>query len=95
MVKEKKIKKEQKNDKEDDIQKLRNKLADRKEQVRRLKHTIRELEKQLISEGKEKPKKDRKPKGIKKEQPIDTKRDILDKFKQLYSKKENNENPES
>jgi predicted RNase H-like nuclease (RuvC/YqgF family) len=42
---------------DDKITKLKNKLNDRKQQILRLKRTIRDLEKQLKIEGKDKPKK--------------------------------------
>ena len=84
-----------------DYKKLQLKYENRKLQIIRLKSIIRSLEKKLEkyeagivgTSDKGRPIKEVKP--IKKEQLIDTKRDILDKFKQLYSKKEVDENTES
>jgi predicted RNase H-like nuclease (RuvC/YqgF family) len=84
-----------KEEKLNDIQKLRNKLSDRKQQIRRLKSYIRELEKKLENVGKpvteSKMDKPKKPETSKKVSPEDkaifAREELKRKLKEQFGRK--------
>jgi len=83
----KKIPKKQAHD--EDLQKLRNKLSDRKEQIKRLKRRIRTLEALLDGDGRVKPEKKRKTplKLSEKQKKEQGQKDLREKLKKQFGGK--------